>query len=125
MCMNIFPPCQGVLPPVLMAQFSNNWEILELLTEKYGCTIDVSVLSQVVLSVGNIYCFVIHDIVPYLHVCSKDKSRHKSTKCRLEPFFHITCVIANHFDLHLTKGRDKKHSISSCFQKDGKTFMNL
>ena len=86
MCVN--NPFQGVLPPVLMAQFSNNWEILELLTEKYGCTIDVSVLSQVVLSVENIYCFVIH--VPYL--CSKDKSRHKSTKCRLGPFFHITCI---------------------------------
>ena len=83
-----FAPCQGVLPPVLMAQFSNNWEILELLTEKYGCTIDVAVLSQVVVSIGNVYCFVIH--VPYL--CSKDKSRHISTKYRLDPISHITCI---------------------------------
>lgn len=44
---------QGVLPPVMLAQFGNNWEVLELLTERYGCTINLSVLSHV--QVADVY----------------------------------------------------------------------
>ena len=37
------------LPPVLLAQLGNKWEIVELLTEKYGCSIDLLLMAQQVL----------------------------------------------------------------------------
>lgn len=39
-------PCQKVLPPLVLAQLGNKWEVVELLTEKYGCSIDASLISS-------------------------------------------------------------------------------
>ena len=36
---------QQVLPPILMAQMGKKWEVVELLTEKYGCSINLPLLS--------------------------------------------------------------------------------
>lgn len=36
---------QKVPPPVLLALSTNKWEIFQLLTERYGCKVDLSLLS--------------------------------------------------------------------------------
>lgn len=36
---------RGIIHPMLLAQLHKKWEVVKLLTEQYGCTMDVSLLS--------------------------------------------------------------------------------
>lgn len=44
---------QQALPPILLAQMGKKWEVVELLTDKYGCSINLPLLSF------QVYLFVV------------------------------------------------------------------
>ena len=50
-CINL--SIQQVLPPILLAQMGKKWEVVELLTDKYGCSINLPLLSF------QVYLFVV------------------------------------------------------------------
>jgi len=37
---------EHVLPPILLAQMGKKWDVVELLTDKYGCSINLALLSH-------------------------------------------------------------------------------